>query len=306
MKIIKYWKLLIVCIGLLCNGCDQGEKPIRLATYTYATNDRIENMTLLSKELEKRLQRKVQMKSYPDVESFLVGIRSNEVDIGLINTLGYLILSSNNEHMFPLANMHIKKDAVDNYKTVLLTPNDGRIIEYSHITEMADQLTMMFVKEGSTSGNLVPRLFLSANNIASPETQFKEVTYGGNHTSTFNKLLQGQADICAIGSNEYYQQIEADTSLRTAIKLLWVSEEIPLGPVLVNKSLSSTDRDLVSNLFLNLHKENVDAFETIRSGWSEAQQSDKFQLISDSYYDSFREVNGNKTSLNEILASFNK
>ena len=298
-----YLTTLIVLISLLFFGCNQTDKPIRLATYTYATNDRVENLKPLSHELENRLQRSVKTTSYPDVESFIEGIKSNEVDIGLINTLGYLILSSDNEHMLPVANMHVKEDAIDNYKTVLLTNNDG-IKDYSELLEQAEMLSMMFVKEGSTSGNLVPRLFLSAIDIPAPESQFKEVKYGGTHISTFEKLVNKETDLCAIGSNEYYKQIQMDSTLKNRVRLLWVSDEIPLGPVLINKGLSSEEREKVLDLLLNLHVESLDAFESIKSGWSEAKYADKFQLISDEYYNSFREVNGNRTYLNDILKMF--
>ncbi|AWX45664.1 hypothetical protein HME9304_02691 [Flagellimonas maritima] len=303
MKENQNFILLIVFFGCLFFSCKQDKEAIRLATYTYATNDRIDNIELLSKEFESRLQQKVTMTSYPDVESFITAIKSNEVDIALINTLGYLILASNNEHMLPIANMHIEKDAVDNYKTVLLTNNDS-IKNYSRIKDSADTMTMMFVKEGSTSGNLVPRLFLSSIGVPSPESQFKAVKYGGNHTSTFEKLINGGADLCAIGSNEYYKQIKVDSTLKGKVELLWVSDEIPLGPVLVNKEFSLEKQEMISNILSNLHTENPDAFEAIKSGWSEAKQADRFQLISDEYYNSFREVNGNRTYLNDILKMF--
>jgi phosphate/phosphite/phosphonate ABC transporter binding protein len=262
-------------------------------------------MKLLAQELENRLERKVQVESYPDVESFIIGIKSNQVDIALINTLGYLILSSDNQNMLPVANMHIENGAVDNYKTVLLT-NNHSISDYSAIKDKSENLTMMFVKKGSTSGNLVPRLFLSTINIPSPESQFQEVKYGGNHTSTFEKLVNGHADLCAIGSNEFYKQIQTDLTLESKVKLLWVSDEIPLGPVLVNKDFSLEEKDAISNLLLNLHTENIDAFKSIKAGWSEAKQADKFQLISDEYYNSFREMNGNRTDINDILKMFEK
>ncbi|MEO0525654.1 MAG: phosphate/phosphite/phosphonate ABC transporter substrate-binding protein [Bacteroidota bacterium] len=299
----KYCSILIIFIGSLFFGCNLGNAPIRLATYTYATNDRVENLKPLSQELESRLQHSVTITSYPDVASLITGIKSNDVDIALINTLGYLVLSSDNEHMLPLANMHIKKDAADNYKTVFLTNNDS-VKEYSDIKERAETLRMMFVKEGSTSGNLVPRLFLSAIDIASPEAKFKEVKYGGNHTSTFEKLVNGETDLCAIGSNAYYKQIQADSTLKNRVRSLWMSDEIPLGPVLLNKRLSSEEKEIVLNTLLNLHIENSDAFESLKSGWSEAKQADKFQLISDEHYNSFRAVNGNRTHLNNILQIF--
>ena len=127
---------------------------------------------------------------------------------------------------------------------------------------------------------------------------------GGNHTSTFEKLLQGETDICAIGSNEYFQQLQADSTLENSVNLLWISDEIPLGPVLINKGLSLEEQEAIAKLILNLHLQSPEALEAVKAGWSEAKQAVKFQSITDAYYDSFREVNGNRTRFAEILALF--
>ncbi len=297
--------LIIVLIGLIQTGCNNDTKPLRLATYTYSTNDRIDNLKPLSKNLEVALNRPVQIKSYPDVASFIEGIKSDEVDVGLINTLGYLLLSLDNKNMKPIATLKVKKDAVDNYKTVLLTNKDS-INDLNAVKNKVNDLSMMFVAEGSTSGNLVPRLLLSSIGIKSPESQFKEVKYGGNHTSTFTKLIDGKSDICAIGSNEYFKQIEKDSTLLKSTRLLWISKEIPLGPVLVSNQLSKSDKKKIFDLFLNLHENNPSALQSIKEGWSEAKQADRFYPITDSYYNNFRTVNGNTTDLSNILNLFIK
>ena len=85
-----------------------------------------------------------------------------------------------------------------------------------------------------------------------------------------------------------------------------MSEEIPLGPVLLNNSLSESDKERITNLILNLHKDNLTALQSIKEGWSEAKQADKFYPITDSYYDNFRMVNGNNTDLSDILDFFVK
>jgi len=297
--------LLIALICTLHSGCKNNIQPLRLATYTYSTNNRINNLKPLSQELEKVLNRPVHIKSYPDVTSFIEGIKSDEVDVGLINTLGYLLLSLDNKNMEPVATLKVKKDAMDNYKTVLLT-NNKKINDLNALKNNSDNLSMMFVAEGSTSGNLVPRLLLSSIGIKSPENHFKEVKYGGNHTSTFSKLIDGESDICAIGSNEYFKQIQADSTLLNSHKLLWISEEIPLGPLLLNNSLTDSDRGKIIGLFLNLHKDNFTTLQSIKEGWSEAKQADKFYPIDDDYYDNFRMVSGNTTDLSHILDLFVK
>ncbi|MCF6347511.1 MAG: phosphate/phosphite/phosphonate ABC transporter substrate-binding protein [Flavobacteriaceae bacterium] len=297
--------LLIALICTLHSGCKNNIQPLRLATYTYSTNNRINNLKPLSQELEKVLNRPVHIESYPDVASFIEGIKSDEVDVGLINTLGYLLLSLDNKNMEPVATLKVKKDAIDNYKTVLLT-NNKSINDLNALKNNSDDLSMMFVAKGSTSGNLVPRLLLSSIGIKSPENQFKKVKYGGNHTSTFSKLIEGKSDICAIGSNEYFKQIQADSTLLNSHKLLWISEEIPLGPLLLNNSLTDSDKEKITGLFLNLHKDNFTTLQSIKEGWSEAKQAEKFYPIADNYYDNFRMVNGNVTDLSDILDLFVK
>lgn len=294
------WSFAIALIFMI--GCSD-QKPIRLATYTYADNDRLANLQPLARLLEEELNRSVQFKSYPDVASFISGIKSDEVDIALINTLGYLLLSLDNQNMEVATTLKVMEDAQDNYKTVLLT-NVSDIESLSDLYQKKGDLSMSFVAEGSTSGNLVPRLLLSSLGIKSPEVEFQSVAYGGNHTSTFEKLVRGETDLCAIGSNEYFKQMEANPSLSDSIQLLWISEEIPLGPVLVNKRLSESDSDKLSQLLLRLHKTDPAALRSIKDGWSEAKQAEKFYPITDSYYDDFRRVNGNSTDLSEILRVF--
>lgn len=295
------WPFAIALIFMI--GCSD-QKPIRLATYTYADNDRLTNLQPLARLLEEELDRSVQIKSYPDVALFISGIKSDEVDIALINTLGYLLLSLDNQNMEVATTLKVVKDAQDNYKTVLLT-NVNDIESLDDLYESKADLAISFVAKGSTSGNLVPRLLLSSLGIKSPETQFQSMTYGGNHTSTFDQLVHGEIDVCAIGSNEYFKQMEANPLLSDSIRLLWISEEIPLGPVLVNRGLSKADSNKITGLLLQLHKTNDKVLQSIKAGWSEAKQAEKYYPITDSYYDDFRRVNGNNTDLSEILNLFN-
>ncbi|MEO0571832.1 MAG: PhnD/SsuA/transferrin family substrate-binding protein [Bacteroidota bacterium] len=297
--------LLVVIFCFIKMGCKSQVEPLRIATYAYSNNDRINNLRPLSLELEKVLKRPVVISSYSDVLTFIEGMDADEVDIGLINTFGYLLLASENKNMVPVVTLRIKEGAIDNYKTVLLTTCDS-ITDLDFLRDNAEKYAMMFVAKGSTSGNLMPRLLLSSIDITSPETQFREVSYGGNHMTTLKSLIRGDSDLCAMGSNEYFKQIRADSSLVKSLNPLWISEEIPLGPVLLNDNISPSDKRIITEVFLNLHRTNPLAFDNLKKGWSEAGQAEKFQVISHGYYDAFRTINGNATDLNNILISFDK
>ena len=293
--------LLLLFLLLGCNRKNKRDSnPLVLATYTYATNNRIANLKPLSLPLGKLLERPVEIKSYPDVPSFIKGIKSNEVDMALINTLGYLLLSLDNPYMEPVATLKIREDAVDNYKTVLLG-NPSRASDMDVIQKNPEKFQMTFVAPGSTSGNLIPRLYLSSNGIHLPEKQFKKVDYAGTHQVAIAKLVRGDSDICALGSNEYFRQLKKDSTLSQSSSLLWMSSEIPLGPVLLNTKLDNTEREKITLFLGALHETHPEILEAIKDGWSEAKQAEKFVLISDAYYDDFIGINGNSSNLSEIL-----
>ncbi|WP_170827386.1 phosphate/phosphite/phosphonate ABC transporter substrate-binding protein [Roseivirga sp. 4D4] len=300
MKINFKTLLSISLTFLLTCGCNQEEEPMTLATYTYHTNNRIENLKPLAEILQSELGRRVIVKSYADVAAMLRGIDSDSVDIGLINTLGYLKWSIGHQNMEVVAALRTKEEARDNYKTVLLT-NREDIDHLDDIVLKAKGLRMMFVNEGSTSGNLVPRLLFDAIGINSPNNQFMNVSYGGNHTDTWKRLLQGEADLCAIGSNEYYSQLEENPSLIESLKPIWISDEIPLGPVLLNNHLESETIKSITEVLLSLHRSNPEALESVKSGWSEALQAEKFYQINEQDYDSINTAFKNNKELQLIF-----
>ncbi len=297
---------LIFMLGLILLSCQTEDRSIVVATYTYSTNNRIDNLKPFSNNISKILGVKVETKSYPDVASLINGIRSNEVDIAFINTFGYLLLALDNDVVTPIAALNVKNDTKDNYKTVLLANKSTDIKNLESIKKETHNLSMMFVSEGSTSGNLVPRLLLSAIGLKTPESLFKKVQYGGNHTNTFQQLIEGKTDICALGSNEYFKQIRNDSTILNRTKLLWISEEIPLGPVLVKNNLPEIYKQKINKLIHNLHINNPETLASIKHGWSEAKQSEQFVPVTDSYYDNFRNFQGKEADLSSILNLFSK
>ncbi len=295
--------LFSIMAGLL-SSC-QTQEPLVLATYTYADNTRVANLQPLSDNYSAILGRSVETVSYPDVMSLMDGIKKGEVDIAFINSFGYLLLEPENHGMRPVAALNVGKDVKDNYKTVLLASRASGIKTLDTLKKNAHALRLMLVNQGSTSGNLVPRLFLSALDLRTPESQFKSVRYGGNHTATFEKLLRGETDLCALGSNEYFKQVQNDATIPDRTHMLWISSEIPLGPVLVKESLSESEKEKITQVLLNLHQSDPNILDSIKRGWSEAQGSERFVPFAESHYDNFRNFNGNPADLTNILKFFN-
>lgn len=276
-----------------------------LATYQYATNDRLANIQPLATHLSKELGVPVQIKSYPTVHAFIEGIRRNEVDIALINTFGYLLLESAPYDMKPDVVLKVKEGAQDNYTTSFVAPVGFPVDTLSQIAPLSSKTKLMLVAVGSTSGNLVPRLGLSAAGIKDPEQAFASVAYGGNHTSTMDSVLVSGNDdrIAAMGSTEYIAVLK-DPQKAARIKLLWRSPEIPLGPVLLHNRLSEATRANIRRLLLGLHKTDPSTLDAVKKGWSEAKQAEYYMPLEPGYYHAFTQQLGDKQTMQRILKQF--
>jgi phosphonate transport system substrate-binding protein len=280
-------------------------QKVVLATYQYADNNRLENIKPLAKFLSDSLGLNIEIKSYPTVHTFIEGIQRNEVDIALINTFGYLLLETAKQKygMKPYTVLKVKDGTENNYKTAIFSRKDFPVDTITSLKIVASNFKLGLVSVGSTSGNLVPRLKMSSIGIETPENMFKTVKYCDNHKNAVDMLLTGKVDICAVGSTEYFNAM-ADTTKLKHIKLLWLSTEIPLGPVLLHKRLSNPLKEKIVAYLLNLDKTSLKTLEAIKAGWSEAKQAEKYINVDRHYYDPFRRQFSNKKAMEKILRQF--
>ncbi len=279
---------------------------IRLATYQYADNDRIKNIQPFANHLKAKYQYKTSVKSYPTVHALIEAVQNNEADIAFINSFGYLLLEASGKPypMHPVAALEVRNDAKDNYKTAIIVAAGVQLENISGLKPKAKDLRLALVNKGSTSGNLVPRLAFSAAGIKDPEQSFATFEYTKTHAAAIEAVLNGKADIAAMGNNEYDKYMAMDSTNKQKLKLLWLSPEIPLGPVLFNNRFGSAVGAELQNALLELHLHDTAALDAIKAGWSEAKQTTQFIPISKSHYDALRKINKNKKEFGRILKEF--
>lgn len=297
----------LLFLSLFVSGVFQlSAQSVRLATYQYADNDRIKNIQPLADHLKNKYGYDVTVKSYPTVHAFIKAIQDNEVDIALINTFGYLLLEASAKpySMRPVAALDLKPDAKDNYKTAILINPAVKAKRLSDLKKQAAQLKLALVNTGSTSGNLVPRLALSGAGLPDADKMFKELQYSKTHAAAVEAILNNKADVAAMGHTEYSKYLQLDAANKNKMKLLWLSPEIPLGPVLFNNRFGSAVGGELQRALLELHLHDNPALESVKAGWSEAKQTNNFIQINATHYDAFKKMLGSKKDLASILTKF--
>lgn len=283
----------------------QQADTLTLATYTYSTNNRLQNLAPLGAFLERQLHRPVRTMSFPDPPSLTNAIKSGAVDVAVMNTFGYLLLAASREQKgLPVATFRIPAGKSSNYRTIILARSGLDITSKAWLRSKAKTLAVAFVSPGSTTGNLIPRLYFASHGIADAENAFARVVYAGTHAEALKMVQSGVVDIAALAS-EVYENSSHD-SLQPSPKLttLWMSPDIKLGPVVVKSSLSPSLRKAITKQLVGIEHTAPEAFTALRDGWTEAKLADALVPTSDHYYDDVRRMFGNPAKAAELIAKF--
>lgn len=277
-------------------------QSLRLGVYQYADNPRVKNLQPLADHLQQQLGITTSVKSYPNVPAFIEAIQKGEVDVAFINTFGYLLLEAANKRypMEPKVALTVPNPE-DNYKTVFVARIQSPIQRFSDVATFGKQTRLGLVSQGSTSGNLVPRLALTRQGITNAEEHFQSVTYTGTHANAIQALLKDEVDLAAMGNNEF---AIADSSAKQQLKPVWISTEIPLGPVLFHKRLNKQLQQQLEQAFVTLHQQSPEVLKSIKAAWSEAKQATHFDPITKDNYAPFLIQFGNNKSIQTILVQF--
>ena len=293
-------KFLVVLLVLIAQHtfCQN----LRLAVYQYADNPRIKNLQPLADHLQQRLGIPATVQSYPTVHAFIEAIQKGEVDIAFINTFCYLLLESSPKRypMQPRVALAVPNPD-DNYKTAFVVRSQSPIQKLMDAQTFGKQTRLGLVATGSTSGNLVPRLALTKIGIANADQHFQQLTYTGTHANAIQALLRNQVDMAAMGNSEYDK---LDSSAKSQLRPIWISTEIPLGPVLFHKRLNKQQQQQIEQVLLTVHEQAPAVLESIKAAWSEAKQATRFDPITRDNYLPFLLQFGSMKTIQPILKQF--
>lgn len=294
---------MAACISI--SHAQQRRDTLTLATYTYSTNNRLQNLAPLGAFLERQLHRPVRTLSFPDPPSLANAVKSGAVDIAVMNTFGYLLLAASpKERGIPVATFRIAAGQSSNYRTIILARSGLQGTDNVRIRKSAKTLAVAFVSPGSTTGNLIPRLYFASHGIADAESAFASVVYAGTHAEALNLVRAGKVDIVALASEVYENSSRDSSQTSPELTTLWTSPDIKLGPVVVKSSLPASERKAITQQLVGIERTAPEAFTALRDGWTEAKLADALVPTNDRYYDDVRRMFGNPKTSAALIEKF--
>jgi phosphonate transport system substrate-binding protein len=215
-------------------------------------------------------------------------IQEGKLDIALMNTFGYVLASSegNMEGLVVVAND--KKEAIS-YKSCILAHPSTKITNPNELKKEASKHIFGFVTASSTSGHLVPRLYLNRLDLQ-PEISFRDVVFAGSHKDLIQKVSTNDIRVGATSYTDLEQLTAEGKYKKEQFNVIWISEPIVNGPVSVRKDLPEATKKKLQEIWLALPAENPSLNKKIVKFWHNTDEKSIFIPAQNSLYDSIKKM----------------
>ncbi|MDP4823038.1 MAG: phosphonate ABC transporter substrate-binding protein [Aestuariivirgaceae bacterium] len=143
----------------------------------------------------------------------------------------------------------VNADGTQGYNALLLTQADSKLNSVEDALKCDKTLTFGNGDPNSTSGFLVPSVFVFGANKVNVKDCYKAVT-NANHETNLMAVANGQVDF-ATNNTENLAIIEAkDPETFKKLKVIWTSPLIPSDPLVWRKDLDQGTKDKLLSFFM--------------------------------------------------------
>lgn len=235
--------------------------------------DRLRNNDCLRVALEERLGVPVEMFPAPDYAGVMQGLLADQLDYSALGASAYAGIYLQDPDAVEPVFVSAEADGSLGYIAVMLARADSGI---ENIEQMEGR-SLVYADANSTSGYLVPRAELAAMGI-DDTTYFSNTGFGGGHEQGVIAVVNGQYDAAVTWASGQGDPAEGYTrgNVRRMIdnglldmsemRVIWESNLIPNGPVVLRKDLPQEVKDIVSDYLANQLETDAQCYYDISFG----------------------------------------
>lgn len=138
---------------------------------------------------------------------------------------------------------------VDGYQSVLIAPVNSKIT-LSDVLKCDRSLEFGMGDAASTSGTLVPMVYLFTPHNVDPQNCFKVVRSAG-HEANFFSVANGQLPVATNNSTSLQVMGQKNPELFKKVKVIWTSPTLPEDPIIWRKDLDPAKKEKIRKFFLS-------------------------------------------------------
>lgn len=287
----KWLALSSLSIFLLgCASAPSGsEKP---TTLRFAYNPSADDIQASNKRyqglkdyLSKALKMPVDLVQASGYSATIEAMRANRVDVATMGPLSYLI-AVQKAGAEALAISGNAKGPLT-YRSCIIVKSDSPIKSLEDLIRDSKKYTMSFVDPASTSGHLIPRVFLEGKGL-DVEKDFRKMFFSTSHPLSLYTVTGGKVDAAAT-MPAMIRTMEDNGKLKAGeVRILWESVDIPASPVTVRKSLPEPFKKEVLAAFVNLAKADPELAAALQV--TTKHKDFQYYPATDAMYDGLRAI----------------
>ncbi|NJM93306.1 MAG: phosphate/phosphite/phosphonate ABC transporter substrate-binding protein [Cytophagales bacterium] len=242
--------------------------------------------------LEKELNQPVRAVPNLKEKEIIEGFRSGRFALGFLNAFGYVYCHEQLPDVEAFMVLDNGGGQAAGYHSCIAARPDLQIETWTDLMKRRSELRFMFTNATSTSGHIVPRMYLNTKGVPEPETAFKDVLFGGGSKETVRKLQRGEAEVGAFPLMEMEFLVKQGEMSRNDLSIIWVSKSIPEGPVAASARLDPELRKKVTKALKELPTKAPEVWAHVQQSWSGAVGAVGYTAADDSFYNPVREMAG--------------
>jgi phosphonate transport system substrate-binding protein len=287
----RWLALPLLSIFLLgCASAPRGSDKPAILRFAYnptaddiqASNKRYQG---LKDYLSKAMKMPVDLVQATGYSATIEAMRANRVDVATMGPLSYLIavqkagaeaLAVPGNTQGPLT-----------YRSCIIVKADSPIKTLEELIQGSKKYTMAFVDPASTSGHLIPRVFLEGRGL-DVEKSFRKMFFSTSHPLSLYPVTGGKVDAAATMPSMIHT-MEENGKLKTGeVRILWESVDIPASPVAVRKSLPEAFKKELLAAFVGLAKADPELAAALQV--TTKHKDFQYYPATDAMYDGLRAI----------------
>ena len=121
-----------------------------------------------------------------------------------------------------------------------------------------------------------------------PDASFARTIFTMSHTNSAMTIISGKVQAGAISFNTYTRLVEAGLMEEDDMTVLWKSDPIPTGPIMVRADLPQELKDRLRDAYLALNDSDLPVFRAMKTVYD--AEDLRFYPASDADWDGLRAI----------------
>ena len=213
-------------------SASNNSKVLNVAVLPWQSNEKQQNkFQPLSDYIQENINYFVEFKIAKNYQNAVDLLAEEKVDMAYLAALTYVKARERNPKLEPLVVPISQATGRPWYTSVI-------VVDVSQGIESLQDLKgkrFAFVSPSSTSGFLMPLNALQAEGI-NPSQDFSKIIYTDSHDKNETALANGEVDAIADDKASFQRVQESGKLPENNYKVIWESEPIPNGPIVINTS----------------------------------------------------------------------